>query len=408
MKYRIHYITIFWLAALLLAAACTKELPVGEERPEDDRLTRIVFTPSGFTKAAGHTPTTGNEDGIQSLDVYGIAWGRKEYTQQLIIVNIFRAPSKELNPPYRQWGDIKGDTAVFMSFLFERNERNDQVDYVNIYAIANIGQLEPVYTDAFNSFSSYNTEIVDAVNDYLRNGANINQNLENKLRDLIVKTGNLSTALDYPVMAQSMKLTGGASYLQMPLERIYCRIGFSFLFTGNAGDKIKIDRITVDKTSSRGHLFLEKNEGNSGEPLGSLIWSADINGPGTFKDDKGNAYTNGEQPTGGTLVTLYARESSPAPLYFRTCQYLCDDAAEAPSITLDITVTGSGGTKRRTLTAPLYSSGGIGVKKHYGFLRNHSYQVISTVNTDALRLEDVTVEMRDWNDRPPVDIPEFQ
>ena len=92
----------------------------------------------------------------------------------------------------------------------------------------------------------------------------------------------------------------------------------------------------------------------------------------------------------------------------------CDDSDGyslgdvAVDCTLDITVTGNGSTKARTLTAPLYSSGGIGGKKHYGFLRNHSYQVISTINTSALQLEDVTVEMRDWNDRPSVDIPEFK
>ena len=139
-----------------------------------------------------------------------------------------------------------------------------------------------------------------------------------------------------------------------------------------------------------------------------MVWAAAVNGPGAFKDAEGGSYTNGEQPIGGALVTFCAESSSVAPLYFRTCQYLCDDEAEAPSITLDITVTGNGSTKARTLTAPLYSSGGRGGKKHYGFLRNHSYQVISTINTSALQLEDVTVEMRDWNDRPSVDIPEFK
>ena len=104
----------------------------------------------------------------------------------------------------------------------------------------------------------------------------------------------------------------------MPLERIYCRIGFSFLFTGNSEDKIKIDKITIDKTSNQGYLFLEENEADNKTPLGSLVWSAAVNGPGVFKDAKGGTNTNGEQSTGGSLMTLYAESSSVAPLYFRT------------------------------------------------------------------------------------------
>ncbi|KKB60141.1 hypothetical protein [Parabacteroides goldsteinii] len=404
MKYRTLYRTIIRLATLLLISGCTKELPVGEELPEGEKFTRIVFTPSTFTKAdAGpYASTTGNEDGIKSLDVYGIVRG--SYS----IVNIFHAPGVDPLGSGRTWGEIRGDTAVIMSSLFERNARGDVIKYVNLYVIANVEQLEPAYTDVFKSFTAYNTQIKDAVQKYLWSRQPINQNVEDILKKLVVKANGLSAALDYPVMAQSMKVEGGVSFLHMPLERIYCRIGFSFLFTGNSSDKIKIDKITIDKTSNQGYLFLEENEADNKTPLGSLVWSAATNGPGVFKDAKGNINTNGEQPTGGTLMTLYAESSSAAPLYFRTCQYLCDDEREAPSITLDITVTGSGGTKTRTLTAPLYSSGGIGGKKHYGFLRNHSYQVVSTINTSALQLEDVTVEMRDWNDRPSVDIPEFK
>ena len=398
MKYRILYKMIIWLAALLQVAGCTKELPVKEELPEGDKFTRIVFSSSGFTKAEDlHAPTSGNEDGIKSLNVYGFAYGNGS------IINIFHAPGSNPRVSNEVWGVIRGDTAVVMSSLFARNLWGDEVKYVNLYAIANIEQLESVNTQSFKSFKDYNTEIANAVKKYKL----ISPDLENKLKNLVVKANDLSTALEYPVMAQMMKVEGGVSYLHMPLERIYCRIGFSFLFTGNIADKIKIDKIAIDKTNGQGFLFLEENE-TGGPSLGSLVWSADLNGPGAFKEAKGTVYTNGEQPTGGALVTLYAESSSVAPLYFRTCQYLCDSEAEVPSITLDITVSGNGGTKQRTLTAPLYSSEGTGNKKHYGFLRNHSYQVISTINTSTLKLENVAVEMRDWKDRPPVDIPEFE
>lgn len=401
MKYRILYRTIFWLAALSLVVGCTKELPADEEFPEGEKYTQIVFSPSNFTKAGDpHAPTTGNEDGIESLDVYGIVRG--SYS----IVNIFHVPGVDPLSAWQVWGKIKGDTAVIMSSLFESNMRGDEIKYVNIYAIANIKQLESVYP-GFSSFDSYNDRIKTALQNYFWNRQQISQDVEDILKNLVVRIDSLSAALNYPVMVQSMKVEGGVSYLHMPLERLYCRIGFSFLFTGNSGDKIKIDKIVIDKTGNQGYLFQEKNEAGK-TPSESLVWSDATNGPGAFKDAKGRVYTNGEQPTGGALVTLYAESGSATPLYFRTCQYLCDDEAEAPSITLDITVTGSEGTKKRTLTAPLYSSGGTGSKKHYGFLRNHSYQVISTINTSALKLENVTVGMRDWNDRSPVDIPEFK
>ena len=388
MNYQTLYRTLIRLVTFLLIPGCTKELPVGEGLPEGEKFTKIVFTPSDFMKTDAdlHTPAIGNEDGIKSLDVYGIVRGSNS------IVNIFHAPG--INPIWNEqvWGEIRGDTAVIMSSLFERNDRGDNIEYVNIYAIANVEQLVSAYTDVFNSFGDYNEQIKKVVKNYLigRPSQAIGQNVEDKLKKLVVKANGLSAALDYPVMVQSMKVVGGVSYLHMPLERIYCRIGFSFLFTGNSEDKIKIDKITIDKTSNQGYLFLEENEADNKTPLGSLVWSAAVNGPGVFKDAKGGTNTNGEQSTGGSLMTLYAESSSVAPLYFRTCQYLCDDETEAPSITLDITVTGNGG------------------KKHYGFLRNHSYQVISTINTSALQLEDVTVEMRDWNDRPSVDIPEFK
>lgn len=402
MKYQILYRFVFRLTVFLLIAGCTKELPVKEELPEGGEFTRIVFRSSGFTKADDlHAPTAGSEDGIKSLNVYGIAWSEGA------IVNIFHAPGSDPRGSGNVWGEIRGDTAVIMSSLFERDQWGNQVEYVNLYAIANIEQLEPAYPAIFKSFDDYNTKIADAVFSYRPGRTPISQNLEDVLKNLIVKAKGLSAALEYPVMAQTMKVDGGVSYLHVPLERVYCRIGFSFLFTGNTADKIKIDKIAIDKTNGQGYLFLEENE-TGGPSLGSLVWSAYINGPGAFKEAKGTVYTNGEQPTGGALVTLYAESAGVAPLYFRTCQYLCDSEAGVPSITLDITVSGNGGTKKRTLTAPLYSSEGTGNKKHYGFLRNHSYQVISTINTSTLKLENVAVEMHDWNDRPPVDIPEFE
>ena len=130
MKYRILHRTILELAALSLVVGCTKELPAGEKLSEGEKYTRIVFGPSGFTKADDlRTPTVGNEDGIKSLDIYGIVRGSSS------IVNIFHVPG--VNPTWSDqvWGKIRGDTAVIMSSLFERNDRGDNIEYVNIYAI---------------------------------------------------------------------------------------------------------------------------------------------------------------------------------------------------------------------------------------------------------------------------------
>lgn len=399
MNHQILYRSIIWLTALWLVAGCTKDLPSGDELPVGDEFTRIVFAPPGFTKADDlRAPTAGNEDGMQSLDVYGVAWYQDR------IVNIFHAPGTD--PSGKEvWGEIRGDTAVIKSSLFKRNRGTDNVEYVNLYAIANIERLESAYPALFNTFADYNKEIKNAVENFRWK---IDPTLEDKLKKLVVKAKDLSTALEYPIMANSMKVEGGASYLYMPLERIYCRIGFSFLFTGSSAEKIKIDKITIDKTSPQGYLFLEENEpGNP--PSESLVWTADLHGSGWFKGANGAVYPNGEQPTGGGLLSLYADSNGTSQLYFRSCQYLCDKEEEAPAITLEITVNGSDGkTTKRQLTASLGGSGGVGGKKYYGFLRNHSYQVISVVNTSTLQLEGVTVEMHDWNGRPPVDIPDFK
>lgn len=143
MKYRTLYRTIIRLVTLLLISGCTKELPVAEELPEGEKFTRIVFTPSNFTKTDAdlHVPTIGNEDGIKSLHVYGFVRGSNS------IVNIFHAPGKKPTWDEQDWGEIRGDTAVIMSSLFERNDRGDNIEYVNIYAIANVEQLVSAYTD---------------------------------------------------------------------------------------------------------------------------------------------------------------------------------------------------------------------------------------------------------------------
>ncbi len=412
MEYRIQYKSIICLTIILLFAGCTNELADDTVPSEDDGFVRILFTSSGFTKADTdlQAPAVGSEDGIQSLDLYGIAWGISYINGGMEIINIFHVPGKSpLDVSgIEDWGVVRGDTLLVKSTLFGRNDRSDNVKFVNLYAIANINQLTPVNENKFTSFSAYNTQIKDAVQKYMRQRQLISQDVEAMLKNLIVQVSGLSASLEYPVMVQSMQVEGGASYMHMPIERVYCRIGFSFLFTGNSADKIKINRITIDKTSDWGYLFLEENvsETLSSE---SLVWSAGKEpGAGVFKNAEGSVYTNGVQPIGGTMLTLYAKTDSDAPLYFRSCQYLCDSEEEAPSITLEIAVTTGDKEVTRELTAPLYNSGGTGNKKHYGFLRNHSYQVISTINTSTLQLENVTVETQDWIDRPPVDFPDFK
>ena len=413
MGYRILYKPIICLLLFLSVAGCAKELADDLVPAEEDGFVRILFTSSAFTKVDTdlRVPTVGNEDGIQSLDLYGIAWG-KNSSGSMAIINIFHAPGKNPLGEYEteDWGVVKGDTILVKSNLFSLNDRGEKVEYVNLYAIANIGRLQPAYPEVFNSFDAYNSQIVKNVKDYLtgRPRVPIPYSTEELLKDLVVTVDGLSAPLEYPVMIQSMNVEGGAFYMQMPLERVYCRIGFSFLFTGNSTDKIKINTITIDRTSHQGYLFQEKNEPDT-PPTESLVWSAEKeSGSGAFKNAGGIAYTNGEQPIGGTMLALYANKDSDAPLYFRSCQYLCDNEENAPSITLDITATSGDKVITRKLTAPLYNSGGANSKKHYGFLRNHSYQVISTISTSTLQLEGVTVEAHDWSELPLVDFPDFK
>lgn len=412
MGYRILYKPIICLLLFLSVAGCAKELADDPVPAEEDGFVRILFTSSAFTKVDTdlRVPTVGNEDGIQSLDLYGIAWGISYINGGMEIINIFHVPGKSpLDVSgIEDWGVVRGDTLLVKSTLFGRNDRSDNVKFVNLYAIANINQLTPVNENKFTSFSAYNTQIKDAVQKYMRQRQLISHDVEAMLKNLIVQVSGLSASLEYPVMVQSMQVEGGASYMHMPLERVYCRIGFSFLFTGNSTDKIKINTITIDRTSHQGYLFQEKNEPDT-PPTESLVWSAEKeSGSGAFKNAGGIAYTNGEQPIGSTMLALYANKDSDAPLYFRSCQYLCDNEENAPSITLDITVTSGDKVITRKLTAPLYNSGGTNSKKHYGFLRNHSYQVISTINTSTLQLEGVTVEAHDWSELPLVDFPDFK
>lgn len=411
MAYRIQYKLIFCVALFLGVAGCTNELADETDPNGNDGFIRILFTPSDFTKADTdlRVPIAGNEDGIQSLDLYGIAWGINSYGN-MAIINMFHAPGKTPLEGYgdEDWGVVRGDTILVKSALFDRNERSEEVEYVNLYAIANIGQLTIPNGSAIASFDDYNTRIRDLVRNYIRNRTPIREKNESDLINLVIQATGLSAPLEYPVMVQSMKVEGGASNVRMPLERVYCRIGFSFLFTGNSTDKIKINTITIDKITGQGYLFLEENESET-PPSGTLVWSAVKEpGSGVFKNAEGTAFTNGLQPVGGTMLTLYANAGSNAPLYFRSCQYLCDNEENAPSITLEITVTSGGKEIIRTLTAPLYNIGGTGSKKHYGFLRNHSYQVISTINASTLQLENVTVDINDWIERPPVDFPDFK
>lgn len=412
MAYRIQYKLIVCLALSFLIAGCTNELADETDPDGNDGFVRILFTSSSLTKADAdlHVPTAGNEDGIESLDLYGVAWGKKS-SGSMAVINIFHAPG--VNPLtasslQEDWGVVRGDTILVKSDLFYQNERSEIVEYVNLYAIANIKRLQP--SSPFSTFDAYNRQIAKDVVDYLtgRPSVPIPVYTEELLKNLIVTADGLSAPLEYPVMVQSMKVEGGASNVRMPLERVYCRIGFSFLFTGNSTDKIKINTITIDKTTGQGYLFLEENESEI-PPSGTLVWSAVKEpGSGVFKNAEGTAFTNGVQPVGGTILTLYANAGSNAPLYFRSCQYLCDNEENAPSITLEITVTSEGKEITRTLTAPLYNTGGTDSKKHYGFLRNHSYRVISTINTSTLQLENVTVDINDWIERPPVDFPDFK
>ena len=81
----------------------------------------------------------------------------------------------------------EGDTAVIMSSLFERNDRGDNIEYVNIYALANVEQLVSAYTDIFNSFGDYNEQIKKVVKNYLigRPSQAIGQNVGRQIK----KTG---------------------------------------------------------------------------------------------------------------------------------------------------------------------------------------------------------------------------
>lgn len=231
---------------------------------------------------------------------------------------------------------------------------------------------------------------------------NLTQDDENCLKRVLVKANDLEGKQDYPYLAKAVTVEGGASIVTIPLERLYCRVYFSFLLTGNTTDNITINTIMLGGTVNSGYLFLERE---AAAKSNMQTWSSDFSSD-VFTNTSGTEVSQPLHP-GGTMLTL-CNNSDHSPIYFRSYQYLRDSPTNAPGIWLTITSKSDEGQKIRILKAPLYSISGMDGKFYYGFMRNHTYHVISTINASTLKLENVTVQMHDWIDRGEVDIPGFE
>lgn len=381
------------LAVWLLIAGCTNEVPDGTDPPANERMTRIAFSSSAFTKGdtgSGDLPADEETTKIETIDLYAFAWGEADKNGN----------RQNLNFIHEQ---VTGtDTVEVSSDFFEMDKWSQKIAYTNMYAIANQGQvvLKQNIGGSYNNFGAY----VYALEQIVGRNKPLGAEYEDMFRDILVRMTQQNGHVDKPVLVKTLTLEGGASYISMSLERIYCRIYFSFLLAGNTTDEITIKKITVDKNNNVGYLFKEENV--SGQSLASdLQWTLPDSG-NLFRDAAGSAYSQPLRP-GFPMLTAYLDDY---PYNFLSYQYLCDDLSVAPCIELTIGVKNTEGASpvERTLRAPLYNTDGTGNKKHYGLMRNHSYHVISTINSNTLELKAVTVDAQDWVERPPVSIPDFE
>lgn len=394
MKYGRQYKIVIYLALLLVAmGGCTKELPADTDSPGENKTTRIIFNSSNFTKADLQTPTDGNEDGINTIDLFGFLWGHDQNNGTLKIMNFFHK---------RVMGK---DTIVVESSYFEKSLRGEKGKYTNLYAIANRDFANVNQIGSYASWDKYIAAMRGKTNSVVAGNQAFQLEDEALLNDLISQPAFDNFKWDHPIMAKKIKVEGGASTISMPLERLHCRIGFSFVLTGNSSDKITIDTIRIKKVNIKGYLFKEEN---LTPPYGDrFTWGYKPSSVKFMRDASGAFHSQPLSP-GQSKLTMCNNENG-ALFYLYSFQYICDNEAEASTIEIWVT-SESGGDQphTRTLTAPLYNTSGTGTKKHYGLLRNHSYEVISTINSTTLELENVTVETSDWIDRGNTDIPEFQ
>ena len=136
------------LAVWLLIAGCTNEVPDGTDPPANERMTRIAFSSSAFTKGdtgSGDLPADEETTKIETIDLYAFAWGEADKNGN----------RQNLNFIHEQ---VTGtDTVEVSSDFFEMDKWSQKIAYTNMYAIANQGQvvLKQNIGGSYNNFGAY-------------------------------------------------------------------------------------------------------------------------------------------------------------------------------------------------------------------------------------------------------------
>lgn len=383
-KHRLYILFLFLLS--ILAGGCENEQLLSPDQGDENKTVEITFYADPYTKA-------GNQDRITSISLWAFA-----HQKNGTIIN------------FTQKNSNSGELTITMeSNFFENNSKDEKVSYTTLYAIANANRITPsgLLAERYSTLETYTNRMNEIQRKYLtaKPPTPISLEQENMLKELITaSTAPSGTIIDMstPIMASTLKVTGGASRLSMPLERAYCRIRFTFIITGSqTTDRLTINSIKLSNLKSETYVFLDEAIPAAANHENSWTYTPD---DAVFQTGE-NQYKSQPLTPGNTALTLCATASTPEPFYFYSYQSIGDTETIDPIITLEI-INEDGIAK--TLTAPLYDPVSSGGKKHHGLHRNHSYEVISTINAGSLKLEGVTTRSHDWFDRGEVEFPPFQ
>lgn len=304
---------------------------------------------------------------------------------------------------------------------------------------------EPMYTDQSYTILNLRSEWFDTTTEIFAL-ANVDDDLKMKLENetnvqnwrdhtyavkLNEEAGNNdSRVVDKPVMAGYLNLKGGVSdKISVKMERIYCRIWFSFTWQNHPlADNVTIDEIKISKLHCHSKLF----------NYNKYIWEDTVGIKNEIKEEYVIKNNDPKQlPFMGRLTTppfcfnqelnlnfieklkhdynilcrfpwkegVTDRNRPPVRYYVYSLQRGGTSLEQDPLIEIKYHYEyPQFGTIYKKASAHLYDSEG---KKHHGLLRNYTYKLNCVVNTVANSMN-LQVSSVPWYENEINDIPPFE